>query len=108
MDQGGGQVVEDQVKRNVNFIIECHGVIPSCITDSQITYVSTHWVRSCLEVCLKLPLWSLYAFFWLHIVHYVYLSNTVATATTAASFGFFFTLNHLASIFLLTKSSNWV
>ncbi|KAG4211517.1 hypothetical protein ERO13_A02G110400v2 [Gossypium hirsutum] len=49
VDQGGGQVVEDQVKRNVNFIIECHGVIPSCITDSQITYVSTHWVRSCLE-----------------------------------------------------------
>ncbi|KAB2037420.1 hypothetical protein ES319_D03G073300v1 [Gossypium barbadense] len=49
VDQGGGQVVEDQVKKNVNFIIECHGVIPSCIADSQITYVSTHWVRSCLE-----------------------------------------------------------
>ncbi|XWS23683.1 hypothetical protein CRYUN_Cryun28dG0036000 [Craigia yunnanensis] len=49
VDQGGGEVVEDQVKRNVNFIIECHGVIPRSIIDSQITYVSTHWVRSCLE-----------------------------------------------------------
>ncbi|GMI77118.1 meiosis defective 1 [Hibiscus trionum] len=49
VDQGGGEVVEDHVKRNVNFIIECHGVMPSSITGSQITYVSTHWVRSCLE-----------------------------------------------------------
>ncbi|XWS21680.1 hypothetical protein CRYUN_Cryun30bG0075000 [Craigia yunnanensis] len=49
VDQGGGEVVKDQVERNVNFIIECHGVIPRSIIDSQITYVSTHWVRSCLE-----------------------------------------------------------
>ena len=57
VDQGGGEVVKDQVKRNVNFIIECHGVIPRSIIDSKITYVSTHWIRSCLEVCLKLLLW---------------------------------------------------
>ncbi|XWS25087.1 hypothetical protein CRYUN_Cryun27aG0041000 [Craigia yunnanensis] len=49
VDQGGGEVVKDQVKRNVNFIIECHGVISKSIIDSKITYVSTHWVRSCLE-----------------------------------------------------------
>ncbi|GMJ15184.1 meiosis defective 1 [Hibiscus trionum] len=49
VDQGGGEVVEDHVKRNVNFIIECHGAMPSSITGSQITCVSTHWVRSCLE-----------------------------------------------------------
>ncbi|XVF36981.1 hypothetical protein REPUB_Repub19eG0105700 [Reevesia pubescens] len=49
VDQGGGEIVEDQVKSNVDFIIECHGVIPRSMIDSQITYVSTHWVRSCLE-----------------------------------------------------------
>ncbi|XP_022768097.1 DNA topoisomerase 2-binding protein 1 isoform X4 [Durio zibethinus] len=49
VDQGGGQFVADQVKGNVNFIIECHGVIRRSMIDSQITYVSTHWVRSCLE-----------------------------------------------------------
>ncbi|XP_022768095.1 DNA topoisomerase 2-binding protein 1-A isoform X2 [Durio zibethinus] len=53
VDQGGGQFVADQVKGNVNFIIECHGVIRRSMIDSQITYVSTHWVRSCLEAgCL--------------------------------------------------------
>ncbi|XVE60277.1 hypothetical protein DITRI_Ditri05aG0115900 [Diplodiscus trichospermus] len=53
VDQGGGEVIKDQVKRNVNFIIECHGVIPRPTIDSQITYVSTHWIRSCLEAgCL--------------------------------------------------------
>ncbi|EOY16434.1 Topbp1, putative isoform 1 [Theobroma cacao] len=49
VDQGGGEVVDDHVKQSVNFIIECHGVISRSIIDSQITYVSTHWVRSCLE-----------------------------------------------------------
>ncbi|KAE8726181.1 Topbp1, putative isoform 3 [Hibiscus syriacus] len=48
VDQGGGEVVENHLKKKVNFIIECHGQLSS-ITDSQITCVSTHWVRSCLE-----------------------------------------------------------
>ncbi|OMO50359.1 hypothetical protein CCACVL1_30486 [Corchorus capsularis] len=49
VDQGGGNVVHDHLKRNANFIIECHGVITESAIDSQSTYVSTHWIRSCLE-----------------------------------------------------------
>ncbi|OMP05431.1 hypothetical protein COLO4_08845 [Corchorus olitorius] len=49
VDQGGGNVVHDHLKRNANFIIECHGVITKSAICSQSTYVSTHWIRSCLE-----------------------------------------------------------
>ncbi|EEF42097.1 topbp1, putative [Ricinus communis] len=49
VSQGGGKMVEDHTKKNVNFTIECHGTIPRCMGGSQTTYVSSHWVRSCLE-----------------------------------------------------------
>lgn len=45
--QGEGEVVDDHIQDNVNFVIECHGVVPNC---TQITHVSSHWIRSCLEV----------------------------------------------------------
>ncbi|XVF79355.1 hypothetical protein PTKIN_Ptkin14bG0215200 [Pterospermum kingtungense] len=48
VNQGGGEVVKDRGEMNVNFIIECHGVIPRPIIGSQI-YVSAHRVQSCLE-----------------------------------------------------------
>lgn len=57
--QGGGRVVDDNAKQKVHFIIECHGVIPRPIDDSQTVSVSSHWIRSCLEVCLV----NVYAFF---------------------------------------------
>ncbi|KAK4785058.1 hypothetical protein SAY86_001747 [Trapa natans] len=44
INQGGGEIVEDPA---VHFTIDCHGVKPrSC---SQSTYISSHWIRSCLE-----------------------------------------------------------
>ncbi|XP_057993349.1 uncharacterized protein LOC110654330 isoform X2 [Hevea brasiliensis] len=49
VSQGGGEMVEDHVKQNVYFTIECHGVIPRSVDVPQTTYVSSHWVRSCLE-----------------------------------------------------------
>ena len=50
--QGGGKVVDDHVKQNVYFTIECHGVITRPVDALQTTCVSSHWIRSCLEVCL--------------------------------------------------------
>ncbi|KAK8948021.1 hypothetical protein KSP40_PGU007126 [Platanthera guangdongensis] len=51
---GGGIMLDDQAK-NANFIVECHGlpqVLPS--STSQSTAVSTHWIRSSLEVgCMQ-------------------------------------------------------
>lgn len=44
-------MVEDHVKQNVHFTIECHGVVPRSVDVPRTTYVSSHWVRSCLEVC---------------------------------------------------------
>lgn len=53
INQGGGAVVEDPGMQTVNFIVECHGVKHKVgITKS--TFVSSHWVKSCLEVCSKL------------------------------------------------------
>lgn len=49
IDQGGGEVVDYIVDQNVDFTIECHGVIPTADM-SQSTNVSSHWIRSCLEV----------------------------------------------------------
>ncbi|GLT55836.1 hypothetical protein SLA2020_289240 [Shorea laevis] len=49
VDQGGGEIVDDHVKQKVHFIVECHGVVSRSATDVQVTYVSTHWVKSCLE-----------------------------------------------------------
>ncbi|XP_059454204.1 uncharacterized protein LOC132184545 isoform X2 [Corylus avellana] len=47
--QGGGKVVDDHVKQNVHFAIECHGVVPGPDDAPQSVCVSSHWIRSCLE-----------------------------------------------------------
>ncbi|XP_031737173.1 uncharacterized protein LOC116402160 isoform X2 [Cucumis sativus] len=49
INQGGGEVVEDHMKQKVHFTVECHGGIPRS-TDVHSTYVSSHRVRSCLEI----------------------------------------------------------
>lgn len=49
VNQGRGEVVNDDAKQNVHFTIECHGVIPKSADASKTTYVSSHWIRSCLE-----------------------------------------------------------
>ncbi|XP_031092446.1 DNA topoisomerase 2-binding protein 1-A isoform X1 [Ipomoea triloba] len=49
VNQGGGKLVEDQVQRDVHFTIECHGAVPSQTDAARVTYVSSHWVKSCLE-----------------------------------------------------------
>ncbi|XP_052296434.1 uncharacterized protein LOC102622944 isoform X2 [Citrus sinensis] len=49
VNQGRGEVVNDDAKQNVHFTIECHGVIPKSADASETTYVSSHWIRSCLE-----------------------------------------------------------
>ncbi|XP_072069692.1 uncharacterized protein [Arachis hypogaea] len=47
--QGGGQVISGKVKHGVHFTVECHGVTPMMTANSQNTYVSSHWIRSCLQ-----------------------------------------------------------
>ncbi|GAB2240448.1 hypothetical protein Droror1_Dr00020966 [Drosera rotundifolia] len=49
INEGGGEISDGQMKEHVNFIVESHGVQPPLIGSSQATYVSTHWIRSCLE-----------------------------------------------------------
>lgn len=39
------------MKQKVHFTVECHGVTLRS-SNIQTTYVSSHWVRSCLEVHL--------------------------------------------------------
>ncbi|CAI0393263.1 unnamed protein product [Linum tenue] len=46
INQGGGALVDDEVQ-NVDFTIECHGIIPTSMPHT--AFVSSHWVRSCLE-----------------------------------------------------------
>ncbi|KAL6548814.1 hypothetical protein OROHE_008659 [Orobanche hederae] len=48
INEGGGEVVEDQQK-NVHFIVERHGAVSSLTSTVRSTYVTTHWVHSCLE-----------------------------------------------------------
>ncbi|CAH8354700.1 unnamed protein product [Eruca vesicaria subsp. sativa] len=48
VNQGGGEVVNDPFIKNTHFTIECHGMFTSAGTNQTI-YVSSHWVRSCLE-----------------------------------------------------------
>lgn len=48
--QGGGEVVDAFLKRSTHFTVECHGVTPRSVSAPQATYVSSHWIRSCLEV----------------------------------------------------------
>uniref|UniRef100_A0A803R0B0 BRCT domain-containing protein n=1 Tax=Cannabis sativa TaxID=3483 RepID=A0A803R0B0_CANSA len=47
--QGGGDIADAFLKQSVNFTVECHGVIPKLVYDSQTLCVSSHWIRSCLE-----------------------------------------------------------
>ncbi|XP_030934131.1 DNA topoisomerase 2-binding protein 1-A [Quercus lobata] len=47
--QGGGKVVDDPVKQNMHYTIQCHGVITRSVDAPQTTRVSSHWIRSCLE-----------------------------------------------------------
>ncbi|KAL5768631.1 hypothetical protein ACOSQ2_015414 [Xanthoceras sorbifolium] len=49
VNQGGGEVVDGRIKRNVHFTIECHGLMSMSADAPETTYVSSHWVRSCLE-----------------------------------------------------------
>ncbi|KDP32858.1 hypothetical protein JCGZ_12150 [Jatropha curcas] len=53
VSQGGGEMLEDHVKENVHFTIECHGVTPRSVDVPETTYVSSHWVHSCLEACME-------------------------------------------------------
>ncbi|XP_039170840.1 DNA topoisomerase 2-binding protein 1-like isoform X3 [Eucalyptus grandis] len=48
VNQGGGAVVGDHETQNVHFMIECHGVKPKDHITGTI-YVSSHWIRCCLE-----------------------------------------------------------
>ncbi|KAK2976147.1 hypothetical protein RJ640_012357, partial [Escallonia rubra] len=49
VNQGGGEVVDNQTGENVNFTVECHGVVSSQADASGSVNVSSHWIRSCLE-----------------------------------------------------------
>ncbi|KAL9259425.1 Ubinuclein-1-like protein [Drosera capensis] len=49
INEGRGEISDGQMKENVNFIVESHGVQPPLVGSSRATYVSTHWIRSCLE-----------------------------------------------------------
>lgn len=62
VNQGGGEMVADQNEKNVHFIVERHGVVP-CQTDIMSTYVSSHWVHSCLEVYILLNLSAIFGRF---------------------------------------------
>ncbi|EXB60138.1 DNA topoisomerase 2-binding protein 1-A [Morus notabilis] len=47
--QGGGEVVDAFLRQCAHFTVECHGVKPKLVSTPQATYVSSHWIRSCLE-----------------------------------------------------------
>ncbi|KAK3007232.1 hypothetical protein RJ639_015853, partial [Escallonia herrerae] len=49
VNQGGGEVVDNQTEENVNFTVECHGVVSSHADATGSINVSSHWIRSCLE-----------------------------------------------------------
>ncbi|XAR49591.1 hypothetical protein NMG60_11032843 [Bertholletia excelsa] len=49
VNQGGGTLADEELEQNVDFIVECHGVVPSPLSASRTTRVSSHWIRSCLE-----------------------------------------------------------
>lgn len=48
--------MDGQSELNVNFTVECHGLVTKAgnVSQSQTTIVSTHWIRSCLEVLTTL------------------------------------------------------
>lgn len=43
-------MVDEETEQNAHFTVECHGVIPSPAAASRTTHVSSHWIRTCLEV----------------------------------------------------------
>ncbi|KAH1204406.1 DNA topoisomerase 2-binding protein 1-A [Glycine max] len=47
--QGGGEIISGQTKQSTYYTIECHGVTPTLTRDSKSLYISSHWIRSCLE-----------------------------------------------------------
>ncbi|KAH0728244.1 hypothetical protein KY284_004109 [Solanum tuberosum] len=49
VNQGGGVVVKDQNDTNVHFTVECHGMLCSEKAGAATTFVSSHWIKSCLE-----------------------------------------------------------
>ncbi|KAK7320972.1 hypothetical protein VNO77_30983 [Canavalia gladiata] len=49
ISQGGGEIISGQTKQSVHYTIECHGVTPMSRGDSKSLYISSHWIRSCLE-----------------------------------------------------------
>lgn len=49
VNEGGGEVIDGAVRKDVDFFVECHGAMHQPSSSSQTTYVSTHWIRSCLE-----------------------------------------------------------
>ncbi|RDY12354.1 hypothetical protein CR513_02868, partial [Mucuna pruriens] len=49
ISQGGGEIISGQTKQSVHYTIECHGVTPVLTGDSKCLYISSHWIRSCLE-----------------------------------------------------------
>ncbi|XP_071723367.1 uncharacterized protein [Rutidosis leptorrhynchoides] len=49
VNQGGGKMVHEYVQQSVHFTIECHGARGRSSDVHRTTYVSSHWVRSCLE-----------------------------------------------------------
>lgn len=49
INEGGGVVVDDQITIDVDFTIECHGAVTRPTSSLRTIYVSSHWIRSCLE-----------------------------------------------------------
>lgn len=49
ISQGGGEIISEQTKQCAHYTIECHGVTPMLTDDSKSFYISSHWIRSCLE-----------------------------------------------------------
>ncbi|RHN77893.1 putative BRCT domain-containing protein [Medicago truncatula] len=48
ISQGGGEIISGQTKQSIHYTIECHGK-PKSTGDYGSTYISSHWIRSCLE-----------------------------------------------------------
>ncbi|KAC9819675.1 hypothetical protein E3N88_45223 [Mikania micrantha] len=47
--EGGGLVVDSFTSKNVNYTVEAHGVLCSSTRVTDVTNVSSHWIRSCLQ-----------------------------------------------------------
>lgn len=57
VNQGGGKFLSNLGASNPHYIIECHGV-KAQVDIHRVTYVSSHWIRSCLEVSLLFSTYS--------------------------------------------------